>query len=89
MGHTSSTDAGKHLARRRPLALLPVAAVIGLLFSVVAAPPSVSQEVNQGVGLGIAPVFPNMVTVGDHVPAELVITNLSEGVGPVTLAISR
>ena len=42
--------------------------------------------VDQGVGLGIVPVFPNAVTVGDqNVPASLVITNLSQNVGPVTL----
>lgn len=66
-------------------ALGALVAAVALLVSVLA-PPAMSQNPPQGVGLAITPLFPPLVTVGDQdVPAQLVIANNSFGVGPVTL----
>jgi len=62
-----------------------LAAVVALLLTPVA--PAAQAQALAGVGLTITPVFPSSVTVGQTgAPAELRITNVSGGVGPVTLS---
>jgi hypothetical protein len=57
-----------------------------LLFLPLATANSASAQVQQGVGLGITPIYPSLVIVGDTgVAAQLSIINNSTGVGSVTL----
>ena len=72
--------------RRRTLALAAVFALMLLLVPLATANRASAQIIPQGVGLGVTPIYPSLVIVGQTgVAAQLSILNNSAGVGPVTL----
>ena len=71
--------------RRRHVLLSAMFASVLLLLP-LATVTSASAQVPQGVGLGITPIYPSLVIVGDTgVVGQLSIINNSTGVGSVTL----
>ena len=79
-----SGSAGRPRRRRTHLLSALFAALLAFLPLVTAN--SASAQIAQGVGLGITPIYPSLVIVGQTgVAAQLSIINNSTGVGPITL----
>jgi len=82
---STGLTAGILPGRRRALALAAVFALVLLLVPLASANRA-SAQIPQGVGLGVTPIYPSLVIVGQTgVAAQLSILNNSTGVGPVTL----
>ena len=89
MRTSATTQSGAHLVRKRGhgrlAALTAVVALFGTVFAPFAGPAS-AQVPGAGIGLSIAPIFPEEVTVGETgVPGGISITNGSVNIGPVLL----